>query len=1574
QMYDAKKSAEETDIKLKQDLVEIKRAKHEQIERARIRGNEALQKEILKHDLGDMLKDLSLLQKKDRRRRQGIVSDLPKQVFIPPEKCLEERQERQKEMEAKFDELYLQHCRPKYRLSPNEVERLVKEERERRRKLRILQVREQAKTNAASIRNDVQREKNKILQNMAKEIKDKLEAEKKEKLRHLEQKYENTLHSIGEGHKEAHIYRDQENRSEKLKKLQEEELAAQERFKQALELKKKLDTEKEYELNKHILARKAALEMEKERALQIASLPPPPPDISVEFEKGKKKAIPMMDMKAYATTHFHIPDYHVVKAGIEEQQMYDAKKSAEETDIKLKQDLVEIKRAKHEQIERARIRGNEALQKEILKHDLGDMLKDLSLLQKKDRRRRQGIVSDLPKQVFIPPEKCLEERQERQKEMEAKFDELYLQHCKVDTDDVHSMDVSEYLTTSDSVETSTADATPDISIPISRINPALRDLTNVAKQAEQAQIKKPETVLRQLLNRIKEQREDSKQICTASGVAAVASDADRLTTETKVSGEVQTEAKVVSSKPGLETDVTGAETRHNTDFQKNEKDIEKKEKEQDKGAVAVNAKPEASSIQSDIDKVTISNNNKMIEDLLKRIQLIEAQKEHLSKQFLSHAGFYNKLVNDDVIDLDLTDCSSLKEMDIESKDDVPIKNAHQDIPDKDTPGFRIKSTTSEVFSGHVPKAAVGEMNENFIDRKLLESSKLYKTAAPAGNQDEVDLNKKFILHENRVTFDLSSGQTTVHQYHDPTSASRPVGTEGSVGKCFSCDVSRKLLDYTEKVKEKQAVLDEETTRRVREYQRKLFETHEERKKLLSEVRADIEKRRQELKLAPPKFVEDTGKNVTSFTQPASSYQEDMRKVQQKAWEPIKPFIAEIRHEPAASRFREDPYYAWLGSSGEQSRAAVLNKDEKKMDRDIENKKMDKIRRSLPFQEGDDSLSITWNDTPASRCSQDFSNSSRIFSSEEDRGSPILSEKSKQSDNESFSALLVARAAESRKGFQHRQDEIQSQLIEIQRQKDAIKERYTAGQYALQQQQMALKSKLAQVVAPSGEISGQLVFKEKLDSALGGPILHRSWEVLSAPGSDRPGSTGFNDSRTSDAASGRFSFGTPGNLSADSYLADISYHKIKSTTDVKSLPTSAFFSKDSSQSSHIAKPVVMSVSSQQPTWASLLTSSSNSLAGPLGYPQSVKQDFSQQTSSYGLRQGDWVLPTPFQPAFETYSTRQATMFESVKDVMESLTSQPTQVSMLSSPGLSEHQPHELSTILEVETPLSIAGKVSVKKPNPLSSAASSNTSGANSNQFFRNDPEFIVDVFKESYTLPAGSDATAVNSVPAFHLTRSQKNQVEEMDHSQKGKMKEIDQLLIVSKLGAKRTLNFSEDPKFTPQKFDVADLTDEEDLSLTRMPALVGLTPIRPISKHGSVSLENQDLPEQPDDSAPLTDDRLSSINITGNSDSLKVYSINETGSSTHDHSDRETKGDDVMGMENALDSLLISDALLQAQEFDPMLVWRLQQQSKAVFGDSMDNTAGTSGISDYLTTSVSAELEEITISETNTTNDEINN
>ena len=55
------------------------------------------------------------------------------------------------------------------------------------------------------------------------------------------------------------------------------------------------------------------------------------------------------------------------------------------------------------------------------------MLDDLSDLQREAIHRRQQIVAKIPKQIFIPPHKRLEERVDVQKTMEGAFEDMYLQ-------------------------------------------------------------------------------------------------------------------------------------------------------------------------------------------------------------------------------------------------------------------------------------------------------------------------------------------------------------------------------------------------------------------------------------------------------------------------------------------------------------------------------------------------------------------------------------------------------------------------------------------------------------------------------------------------------------------------------------------------------------------------------------------------------------------------------------------------------------------------------------------------------------------------------------------------------------------------------------------------------------------------------------------------------------------------------------------------------------------------------------------------------------------------------------------
>lgn len=402
--------------------------------------------------------------------------------------------------------------RPKYRLSPNEVEQLKKEETERRRKLRIVQVREQAKNAAAKIRNDVRQERKRQLIKLAHEIEGQLEEEKQEEVKRLEQRYDNTLHSIGQGHTQALITDKKTSHAEQQCIVVENRQRAEDRHREALRHLAMDKAYKEYEETRWVRDRQAALVEERKRAAEVASRPPPPPDpINDAFlEKYKyKKPIPVTDLNAFSSTHYNIPDFAVEKAPPEQQ--HDAKSAGEEEDIRTKEEIAERQKKRHDQLVQARIRGSEALKKEILKHDYEGLMADLSLQQRADRRRRQQVVAKLPKQVFLPPDRRLEELEEKQMEMERVFEDMYTQQINISGDLSLTLDPNPFPQTPvDDEEDSLAQAeeSPVIST-MPAINPALKEVTNVSRsQKPDTQQEKPQTILKKLLNRIKEQRSE----------------------------------------------------------------------------------------------------------------------------------------------------------------------------------------------------------------------------------------------------------------------------------------------------------------------------------------------------------------------------------------------------------------------------------------------------------------------------------------------------------------------------------------------------------------------------------------------------------------------------------------------------------------------------------------------------------------------------------------------------------------------------------------------------------------------------------------------------------------------------------------------------------------------------------------------------------------------------------------------------------------------------------------------------------------------------------------------------------
>jgi len=82
-------------------------------------------------------------------------------------------------------------------------------------------------------------------------------------------------------------------------------------------------------------------------------------------------------------------------------------------------------RTHQERMEKARLRGKHALEKEILNENYNDILNDLSVLQKADREKRQKELINIPKEIFLPAWQREQNKNEQQLDMERQFEKIY---------------------------------------------------------------------------------------------------------------------------------------------------------------------------------------------------------------------------------------------------------------------------------------------------------------------------------------------------------------------------------------------------------------------------------------------------------------------------------------------------------------------------------------------------------------------------------------------------------------------------------------------------------------------------------------------------------------------------------------------------------------------------------------------------------------------------------------------------------------------------------------------------------------------------------------------------------------------------------------------------------------------------------------------------------------------------------------------------------------------------------------------------------------------------------------------
>ncbi|XP_062948892.1 centrosomal protein of 295 kDa isoform X2 [Cynocephalus volans] len=309
----------------------------------------------------------------------------------------------------------------KLRLSPNEEAFILKEDYERRRKLRLLQVREQERDIALQIREDIKQRRNQQFTRLAEELRAEWEESQTQKIQNLEKLYLASLRNMGEGHRQA-----KENEPDLVALAQraaERKRKAEVRHKEALKVQKNQKEVLMGQKTRHIQVRKEALLVEKQRSAKITSLPPPPPSLFENLEAKRISAV-----KTNSSTYHHLCTF--VNREMDTKQP-GAHLAAEEEAKRLEELQKQAAQEKMEQIEKAHVRGFQAMKKIHLAQNQEKLMKELKQLQQEDLARRRQTVAQMPPQLVELPYKRSEMKEDWQRELEFAFEDMYNADRKV---------------------------------------------------------------------------------------------------------------------------------------------------------------------------------------------------------------------------------------------------------------------------------------------------------------------------------------------------------------------------------------------------------------------------------------------------------------------------------------------------------------------------------------------------------------------------------------------------------------------------------------------------------------------------------------------------------------------------------------------------------------------------------------------------------------------------------------------------------------------------------------------------------------------------------------------------------------------------------------------------------------------------------------------------------------------------------------------------------------------------------------------------------------------------------------
>lgn len=309
----------------------------------------------------------------------------------------------------------------KLRLSPNEEAFILKEDYERRRKLRLLQVREQERDIALQIREDIKQRRNKQFTRLAEELRAEWEESQTQKIKNLEKLYLASLRNMGEGHQQAK--ENEPDLNALAHRAAERKKKAEVRHREALKVQKNQKEMLMKQKTWHIKARKEALLVEKERSAKITSLPPPPPSLFENMEVTRQP-----NVKTNSSTYHHLRTF--VNREVDTKQP-DPHLAAEEEAKRLQELQKQAAEERMEQSEKAHVRGFQAMKKIHLAQNQEKLMKELKQLQQEDLARRRQTVARMPPHLVELPYKRNEMKEDWQRELEFAFEDMYNADRKV---------------------------------------------------------------------------------------------------------------------------------------------------------------------------------------------------------------------------------------------------------------------------------------------------------------------------------------------------------------------------------------------------------------------------------------------------------------------------------------------------------------------------------------------------------------------------------------------------------------------------------------------------------------------------------------------------------------------------------------------------------------------------------------------------------------------------------------------------------------------------------------------------------------------------------------------------------------------------------------------------------------------------------------------------------------------------------------------------------------------------------------------------------------------------------------